>query len=1237
MRIYYNVSSEDFPHQLAKNTSFHPIELGYLDITAPPYNAAGDGVTDDTQAIRLAIKHGYENDLVVYFPLGTYLVSRQLKLVDTRWPGSSIDRKHVYALMGERSRGGRRPTIRLKDGAWVEEGILVDFEFRDDGDREYAASHYNAHFRGIDIDMGNNPKVSAISMNGAQYCVIEDVTISGNFRAGIHKLPGSGGSVTNVRVEGGEIGVLQDEYRPSPSLQGVVLTGQRSAAVKLTNSRGPIVLAGFHIESPENPMASWRALDAKNQSSWPIANVALVDGTIVDHGADMAISNAYQDFYMREVYVKAKTVIKSGKAEVLAGSYGRWTRVKEYFFASGKDASTAVVDGVELGQSHNDKIIIQDAEPQHNEPPSGLVEKHSWDEQAYPDCVQQDCILVTDYGATPNDRTDDDAPAIMAALQASLTGENAGKAVFLPRGVYHIGQTVHVPTGVQLVGTANSYSLLRMKVGWKPAGPTYALLTEDSASGELVLGDFTILGRQASPANGLESHKNITLIGLRSHGSLVRDVMLSREDQSDREGLRGWRKDAVFKAPMASLSGSLSGKIYNMAQDFGSSKLADPSYRTLLIEGVRGPLAMYQPDVEYGATDPQAEIANSENLFLYGFKFEKQNMLLRIRDSRNVAIIGGSGNYRLCGNDDRIIDVQNSSDILITNLGRQPQRCPSNEPEPRVYAWLRDQRVTAANTLNLGIFKKGNLEPREDNAVDGWQLNGAAAQAGGVLRLTPAVDRVAGSAFYITPLRLGAGDSFSARFDFRVHGGGDGGEGMTFVIQGKGPGSLGDSWNGLGYAGIGASLAVEIDNRKKWQGTDPDANHLAVLENGDVTDHRVVYTPAFGLEDGAVHTLWVDYDGAIATLAVYLAQAPGGAKPASPVLTYGVDLPALLGGEAYVGFTAATGARVNNHDVEGFTLVLDGAVFGNQAPVLTDPGDQGNVQGEGVSLQVVASDDDGDPLTFSAAGLPAGLTIDPATGLISGSVTAVGDYAVTVSVADGRGGADSVAFTWTVTASGAGEVIDYPDFGDVTGWQLNGAAAQAGGVLRLTPAVEKLAGSAFYTTPLSLGAGDSFSARFDFRMHGGGDGGEGMAFVIRGDGPDSLGGKWSSLGYTGTGASLAVEIDTRKKWQGTDLDGNHLAVLENGDVTDHRVFYTPAFGLEDGAVHTLWVDYDGASATLAVYLAPAPGGGKPASPVLTYGVDLPALLGGEAYVGFTAATGARVNNHDVLSWKLVTD
>src|SRR6185436_16324679 len=52
------------------------------------------------------------------------------------------------------------------------------------------------------------------------------------------------------------------------------------------------------------------------------------------------------------------------------------------------------------------------------------------------------------------------------------------------------------------------------------------------------------------------------------------------------------------------------------------------------------------------------------------------------------------------------------------------------------------------------------------------------------------------------------------------------------------------------------------------------------------------------------------------------------------------------------------------------------------------------------------------------SGLPAGLTIDPATGLISGSLSSAsaGTYQVTVTVSDGPATA-SHTFTWTITSA----------------------------------------------------------------------------------------------------------------------------------------------------------------------------------------------------------------------------
>ena len=87
-------------------------------------------------------------------------------------------------------------------------------------------------------------------------------------------------------------------------------------------------------------------------------------------------------------------------------------------------------------------------------------------------------------------------------------------------------------------------------------------------------------------------------------------------------------------------------------------------------------------------------------------------------------------------------------------------------------------------------------------------------------------------------------------------------------------------------------------------------------------------------------------------------------------------------------------------------------------PVVVKPADQANFEGDVVSLQVLASDPDSDPLTYTATGLPAGLSINPTSGLISGTITAgasaFSPYKVKVKATDPGLLSDEREFTWTV-------------------------------------------------------------------------------------------------------------------------------------------------------------------------------------------------------------------------------
>jgi len=296
-------------------------------------------------------------------------------------------------------------------------------------------------------------------------------------------------------------------------------------------------------------------------------------------------------------------------------------------------------------------------------------------------------------------------------------------------------------------------------------------------------------------------------------------------------------------------------------------------------------------------------------------------------------------------------------------------------------------------------------------SASGLTLNGNAAVTAGALRVAANVANQAGSAFLSSPITIGPNTSISSRWVFRVHGSVDGADGMTFVIQGIGANAIGAAGGGLGYDGMGQSLAIEVDN---YAGaTDPNANHLGILSNGSVTTHLATFTPGWDLEDGLSHTVWVEYDGPANQLRVYAAQGNVTTRPASPVMAATVDLPALVGSQAWFGFSGGTGGLFNNHDIESWSISLNAFAL-PAPPLLTAPGNQTTVLGVAVNQQMQATDPNGDLLTWSATGLPTGLSISPATGLISGTPTVAGTFSSTITVTDGNTTPASTSFTWTI-------------------------------------------------------------------------------------------------------------------------------------------------------------------------------------------------------------------------------
>lgn len=210
--------------------------------------------------------------------------------------------------------------------------------------------------------------------------------------------------------------------------------------------------------------------------------------------------------------------------------------------------------------------------------------------------------------------------------------------------------------------------------------------------------------------------------------------------------------------------------------------------------------------------------------------------------------------------------------------------------------------------------------------------------------------------------------------------------------------------------------------------------------------------------------------------------------------------------------------------------------------------------------------------------------------------------------------------------------FNYANFTSGAGLTLNGDALLPGSILRLTPDAPGQAGSAWYTTSKQHLA-DGFDTTFVILM-GGNVGGDGMAFVIQDDSATALGGGGSDLGFAGIPRSLAIEFDTFGFFPETD---NHISVQTVGifgnsaSDQDSLAQTNVMVDLNDSNPHVVRIFYR--PGALLVFLD------NFNAPVIDLTIDLTNIDGdsildanGDAWVGFTGATGGATETHDVESW-----
>lgn len=777
MRYYEMQQPEYFPHDLKGAVlEQHPWREGYLDVTKPPFNAVGNGIHDDTTAIQKAVDYAYANMFAVYFPGNrTYLVSGTINC--HQWAGdyylngeyvrANAQRKWANQLVGDKSRASR-PVIRLKDGsAGLTDGVLFDFRNFDDALNEDPANQFNSVFRGIDIDMGNNPDAKAIRMDGAQNCVIEDTSIFGDaFYSGIFRIPGSSGAISNLSVTGGDYGIYQDRYRPVPLMLGLTLKNQNLAGVYIRNSRGPVIIGGFSI-THDNPAQNYRAIWSKNAllndpEDYSHGNMVLMDGKIdlANNGQSdvRAIENYFSDMTIHNTYIKAPELLRMG-SRAYAGrqpvvlqqqAEDRWHRIEHYLFANGYHNASiktpAFSNGV-TGEHASYFYSPVEVLPENELPPPGLLNRHCLPEVSWPHWQMEDLVdVVLDYAATSDDGSDDDALAIQQAIDETTDPDSPhfGKTVFIPRGFFHLRSRLVLKAGTRLIGGGNHLSILEAHADF-PAVQNHAVLIDsEDADGYCLISDIAVVGRAGIPSS--PTLGKLTHIRYRLSKTVVRN--LCHELRTD------YYDTPLMEKPLVIVEGHGGGKFYTTSLDLGPRN-KDPQYadsfRALLIKNTFNPLNFYLIDPEYFRNHRgQIQIIFSSNVNFIGFKYEDHGRLLEINHSSNISIIGGGGNYTLTDPADTAIILisGNCDNLYFSQLARKFNR---NSNDPGFFIKYNTERLDYNAELHTWQYGSCHLNefgedfPFTNAEYDGnyfkvegpWYLQGGEAASLGLSSFSP--------------------------------------------------------------------------------------------------------------------------------------------------------------------------------------------------------------------------------------------------------------------------------------------------------------------------------------------------------------------------------------------------------------------------------------------------------------------------------------------------------------------